>query len=46
MIRAGERIPSARVWAPATDGAETTLAELAAAGPLLLLFYLYDWTGT
>ena len=45
MIEVGSRVPSARVWIePSTDG--VSLAELAAEGPLLLLFYLYDWSST
>jgi len=45
VIGVGERIPPARVWLePASDG--VTLDTLAAGGPFLLLFYLYDWSST
>lgn len=46
MIEPGERAPAARVWGSAADPEGVTLADLAAEGPFLLLFYLYDWTGT
>jgi hypothetical protein len=46
MIGPGERVPAARVWTGAADRKGITLEGLAAAGPFLLLFYLYDWTGT
>lgn len=46
MIGPGERVPAARVWRSAADAEGVTLAGLAADGPFLLLFYLYDWTGT
>ena len=44
MLRAGERIPGATVWA--APGERLTLSELAADGPVLLLFYLFDWSST
>jgi hypothetical protein len=46
MIETGERIPGgARVWvAPSTD--PVPLDALIADGPILLLFYLYDWSST
>lgn len=45
MIEVGERIPSVRVWQePSTDG--VLLDELTGGGPILLLFYLYDWSST
>ena len=44
MLATGERVPGARV---ATGPNEwTTLDEVAADGPLLLLFYLFDWSST
>ncbi len=46
LIEPGERVPSARVWTGAADTEGISLAELALDGPFLLLFYLYDWTGT
>ena len=45
MIEPGGRLPDALVWVePGGDGVR--LPELAADGPILLLVYLYDWTGT
>jgi hypothetical protein len=45
VIEPGERIPGAQVWhEPSTDpfGTDTLVAD----GPVLLLFYLYDWSTT
>jgi hypothetical protein len=44
----GEPVPSVTVWIDPDDGREDGLSldALAADGPFLLLFYLYDWTGT
>jgi hypothetical protein len=45
MIEPGGRIPSVDVWRePSTD--PVALNALAADGPVLLLFYLYDWSTT
>ena len=44
MLQAGDPIPDARVWISTHE--DKTLHELAREGPLLLLFYLFDWTGT
>jgi len=44
MIRAGHRIPEARVWTTPQESA--TLEEIAREGPILLLFYLFDWSST
>jgi glutaredoxin-dependent peroxiredoxin len=44
MLAAGERIPDARVWT--TPNASATLHEIAGEGAMLLLFYLFDWSGT
>ncbi len=44
MITVGDRVPAARVWLDADT--PVTAPELAAGGPLLLLFYLFDWTAT
>ncbi len=44
MLTVGERIPEARVW---TTPQETAAVEqLVAEGPILLLFYLFDWSST
>jgi hypothetical protein len=44
MIGVGERIPDARVWTTPNESAG--LPEIAAEGPMLLLFYLFDWSST
>ena len=44
MIGVGEQIPDARVWTTPQESA--SLREIAADGPMLLLFYLFDWSST
>jgi hypothetical protein len=44
MLSPGDRIPNARVWT--TPQEHATIAEIAADGPMLLLFYLFDWSST
>ena len=44
MLAAGDRIPDGRVWTTPNDSA--TLEELVRDGPILLLFYLFDWSST
>jgi len=44
VLEVGERVPPARVQR--APGDETTLAELAADRPILLFFYLFDWSST
>jgi len=44
MLEAGDRIPGARVWT--TPQEQATLNEIVADGPILLLFYLFDWSST
>jgi hypothetical protein len=44
MLAVGDRIPEALVWTTPQESA--TLAEIAADGPILLLFYLFDWSST
>ncbi|MBX5473928.1 MAG: hypothetical protein IRZ20_02825 [Thermoleophilia bacterium] len=45
MLRVGERVPGeARVWT--TPRERATLDELVSNGPILLLFYLFDWSST
>jgi hypothetical protein len=48
VIGVGEPLPNVTVWIDPDDGGEGGLAldALASDGPFLLLFYLYDWTGT
>jgi peroxiredoxin len=44
MLEAGKPIPDARVWTTPQESA--TLAQLVSDGPILLLFYLFDWSST
>ena len=44
MLAVGDPIPDGRVWTAPQQSA--TLAELVADGPILLLFYLFDWSST
>jgi hypothetical protein len=40
----GQRVPEARVQRGPGD--ETVIASLWAEGPILLVFYLFDWSST
>jgi peroxiredoxin len=44
MLAVGDRIPDARVWTTPNESA--TLADIIRDGPILLLFYLFDWSST
>ena len=44
MIEVGDRVPDATVALAPRE--TTTIAELAAERPILLLFYLFDWSST
>ncbi|HET8606329.1 MAG TPA: hypothetical protein VFL66_04795 [Gaiellaceae bacterium] len=44
MLEPGDRIPDATVQT--APGEQARIAELAADGPILLLFYLFDWSST
>jgi hypothetical protein len=44
VLGVGDRIPEARVWTTPRESA--TLAEIVRDGPILLLFYLFDWSST
>jgi hypothetical protein len=45
VLAVGDRAPlEARVWTTPRESA--TLAELLDGGPILLLFYLFDWSST
>lgn len=44
MLQPGDRIPDVHVWT--TPNEHASLTEIAAQGPLLLLFYLFDWSAT
>jgi peroxiredoxin len=44
MLEIGSRIPDAQVWT--TPHEHATIAQLVEHGPVLLLFYLFDWSST
>ncbi len=44
MLEVGARIPEARVWTTPQESA--TFTQLVSDGPILLLFYLFDWSST
>jgi hypothetical protein len=44
MLAVGERIPQATVWVGPRE--QLTMEEIVADGPVLLLFYLFDWSST
>ena len=44
MVGVGEALPAAQVWR--APGDDVDLRELAGDGPVLLLFYLFDWSST
>jgi hypothetical protein len=44
MLAVDDPIPDARVWTTPRESA--TLSEIVAGGPILLLFYLFDWSST
>ena len=44
MLAVGDRIPDARIWTTPQENA--TIVDLVRNGPILLLFYLFDWSST
>ena len=44
MLEAGDRIPEAKVWLAPRE--PVSLAEVVEEGPVLLFFYLFDWSST
>jgi hypothetical protein len=44
MLKAGEHVSEATVWTAPNE--RRTIAEIAAEGAILLLFYLFDWSST
>ena len=44
MLAVGDRIPDATVWAAPRE--TVRLHELVEEGPILLVFYLFDWSST
>jgi peroxiredoxin len=44
MLAVGDRVPNATVWLSSREQAR--LPEIAEDGPILLFFYLFDWSAT
>jgi hypothetical protein len=44
VLATGEQVPAARVATAPNEW--TTIEELVGEGPMLLLFYLFDWSST
>jgi hypothetical protein len=44
MLAAGESVGAASVWTAPHE--RTTIEDLLAEGPVLFLFYLFDWSAT
>jgi peroxiredoxin len=44
MLAVGDKIPDARVWTTPRESA--TIEQLVAEEPILLIFYLFDWSST
>jgi hypothetical protein len=44
VLDVGEPIPDERIWTTPQESA--TFRQLVADGPILLLFYLFDWSST
>jgi hypothetical protein len=44
VLQKGERVPDTAVFL--APGERTTFAELYADGPILVFFYLFDWSST
>jgi hypothetical protein len=44
VLSVGDRVPEAVVWTTPQESA--TLPEIVGDGPILLLFYLFDWSST
>jgi peroxiredoxin len=44
VLEVGDQIPDVTVWAGTRD--PVTLASLVEEGPILLVFYLFDWSST
>jgi peroxiredoxin len=44
VLAAGDRVPDSTVWLSSREQAR--LSEIAEDGPILLFFYLFDWSST
>jgi peroxiredoxin len=44
VLQIGDRIPDAQVWLAPRES--ISLRDLVEEGPVLMVFYLFDWSGT
>jgi peroxiredoxin len=44
MLSVGDQVPDASVWLSSREQAR--VSEIAEDGPILLFFYLFDWSST
>jgi hypothetical protein len=44
VLAVGDRVPESAVWLSSREQAR--VPEIAADGPILLFFYLFDWSAT
>jgi hypothetical protein len=44
VLALGDQIPDAQVWLAPREG--VSLHDLVSEGPILVLWYLFDWSGT
>ncbi|HEV3478243.1 MAG TPA: hypothetical protein VG144_02205 [Gaiellaceae bacterium] len=44
MLQVGDRIPDVKVWLAPRES--VSVHDLVSQGPILVLFYLFDWSGT
>ncbi len=44
MLAVGDKMPNVRVWTTPQESA--TLEQLVSDSPILLIFYLFDWSST
>jgi peroxiredoxin len=44
VLAVGDRIPDVQVWLAPREG--VSFHDLVSEGPVLVLFYLFDWSGT
>jgi peroxiredoxin len=44
VLGVGERVPDVRIWLAPRES--VSLRDLVSEGPIVLLWYLFDWSGT
>jgi peroxiredoxin len=44
VLQVGDRIPDVKVWLAPRES--VSVHDLVSQGPILVLFYLFDWSGT